>query len=473
MKNKIRRLETCSFYDYTGMEARLEKMAAKGWMIERISAFGWVYRRIEPARLHFAVTWYPRASGFDPGPTEGQLNLQEFCAHTGWQHACTSAQMQIFYNQQEHPVPLETDPLVKADTIHQAAKRSALPVYFLLLAVAVLQCAMFLTGIRNHPIRVLSSPSALCSGMAWTVLFFLCASEIGGYFRWRSRAVKAAAQGAFVNVHGHSWQRRILLWVILPGFLYWLVTLLAAGPVSVRRIAIAVFLLTIALNVLVYVIRESLRRAGAPRNVNRTVTFFSIVFLSFSLTCAVLFAVFRSAGRGHAQDGQETYEYGGIPWAIRQEELPLTLEDLMEVDSSLYIRQHSENESLLLGQHDMQQYPRFDADGFSELPCIDYTITDIKLPVLYDLCRRSLLGDHPKDTVWQACDAAPWNAQEAWRLTSGSNGSLNRYLLCYPDRIVEIGFSWEPTSEQMAAAGKQFGSQETTSGSESVIDNFL
>ena len=52
MKNKKRCFETCSFYDYTGMEARLEKMAAEGWMIERISSFGWVYRRIEPARLH-------------------------------------------------------------------------------------------------------------------------------------------------------------------------------------------------------------------------------------------------------------------------------------------------------------------------------------------------------------------------------------------------------------------------------------
>lgn len=122
MKNRMLRFETYSFYDSTGMERHLEHMAARGWMIEQISAFGWRYRRIPPTQIHFAVAYYPPASDFDPEPTEGQRTLQDFCVRTGWQLACTQAQIQIYYNEDADPLPLETDPVVKVTTLHRAAK---------------------------------------------------------------------------------------------------------------------------------------------------------------------------------------------------------------------------------------------------------------------------------------------------------------------------------------------------------------
>jgi len=110
MKNTKRRLEPLSFFNHTGISRHLEKMAAKGWMIEKIVNTGWVYRRIEPKNIHFAVSYFPKASEFDPEPSEEQKMFHDFCAHTGWQLACTSAQLQIFYNERENPTPIETDP---------------------------------------------------------------------------------------------------------------------------------------------------------------------------------------------------------------------------------------------------------------------------------------------------------------------------------------------------------------------------
>ena len=100
-------MEVFSFYDHAGISRHLEKMAAKGWMIERMSNFGWVYHRIDPKPVKFAVSYYPKASEFDPEPTDEQKTFHEFCAHTGWKLACTSAQLQIFYNEQENLPELE------------------------------------------------------------------------------------------------------------------------------------------------------------------------------------------------------------------------------------------------------------------------------------------------------------------------------------------------------------------------------
>ena len=72
MKNTKHRIEPLSFFDHTGISGHLEKMAAKGWMIEKIVNTGWVYRRIEPKKIHFAVSYFPKASEFDPEPSEEQ-----------------------------------------------------------------------------------------------------------------------------------------------------------------------------------------------------------------------------------------------------------------------------------------------------------------------------------------------------------------------------------------------------------------
>lgn len=83
MKRTKRRIEHLSFFDHTGISSHLEKMAAKGWMIEKVTNTGWVYRRIEPKNIHFAVSYFPKASEFDPEISEEQKMFHDFCAHTG------------------------------------------------------------------------------------------------------------------------------------------------------------------------------------------------------------------------------------------------------------------------------------------------------------------------------------------------------------------------------------------------------
>jgi len=55
VRNRKRRMENFTFYDYREICTHLEQMVQKGWMLKRIGLF-WEYERIEPARLHFAVS---------------------------------------------------------------------------------------------------------------------------------------------------------------------------------------------------------------------------------------------------------------------------------------------------------------------------------------------------------------------------------------------------------------------------------
>lgn len=170
MKELKRRLETFSFYDHTGIEKHLEDMAEKGWLLSKTNRFFWVYRRIEPKKLHFAVTYYPKASEFDPEPLEGQMIYRDYSERSGWNFVCQSAQMQIFYNEEDEPTPMETDPVVEVQTIHKAAKKNFLPSYFILLALSVLQATLFVSELLGDPIGLLSSTTQLSTGFCWALL---------------------------------------------------------------------------------------------------------------------------------------------------------------------------------------------------------------------------------------------------------------------------------------------------------------
>ena len=53
----------------------------------------------------------------------------------------------------------------------------------------------------------------------------------------------------------------------------------------------------------------------------------------------------------------------------------------------------------------------------------------------------------------------PLGAAEAYQWTSRTSGPWNTYLLCYPDRFVEIEFDlkWTPTPAQKVLAGERLG----------------
>lgn len=129
MKDIKKKVEFFTFYDKTGIEKHLEQMASEGWLLEKMSAFRWTYRRIEPKKIHFSVSYYATITDFEPEPTEEQQAFNDFCEHSGWQLAASTMQMQVFYNENENPVPIETDPVLEVENIHRSVKKTVLVSY--------------------------------------------------------------------------------------------------------------------------------------------------------------------------------------------------------------------------------------------------------------------------------------------------------------------------------------------------------
>lgn len=456
MRKTKRRMETLSFYDRTGVERHLEKMAAKGWMIDRISNLGWVYRRIEPKKLQFSVTYYPKASDFDPEPSEEQQMYHAFSAHAGWQYVCSWAQMQIFCTDQPNPVPIETDPELELETIRAAMVKSFLVPYGILLVIALVWNVMLVHRFLRDPIGLFSSTSNLFLMVVWPLLTLLFIVEIVAYLRWRSRAITAAARGEFIATPNTRQFQRIVYWVCMLAFVLQLFYNMTTGSPLLRVTSIAMVLYMFVLTAVVQGVKQLLKRKKVSRGVNRAVTLTVDVVLAFGMMAVIVFVTLHAT------------ENGWLDRKYTADAQPLMLEDLWSggmpaADCKLYWTEtHSPFIAVYNGSERADPIER----GVQHLS-FEYTITEVKLPALYDRCRAQLV-EKKLDLSYRQfsfslqrtatpCDAAPWGANEAWQVFWENDVPGDDYLLCYDRNLVEISFNWTPTAEQMALVGEKLG----------------
>ena len=467
MKDTKRRLETISLYDHTGIERHLKKMAEKGWMIEKITTLGWVYRRTEPKNVQFSVTYYPKASEFDPELTDGQKMYQEFTAKSGWQFICSSAQMQVFYTEQEDPTPIETDPVTQVDNIHNAAKKGFLLSHFLFLAIGIMNGALFVSRLMNDPIDTLASSANLFTGVCWTLLLLIAVVELTRYFHWLRKAKKAAQHGEFVDTPNSVRMQSFILWFVLICFAGHLVNVMITGSVMMRWVSALMFGYIIVLILIVNAVKQFLKRKKVSSGTNLTITLIVDFVLAFAMMGAIVYGTLQASQNGLFNLNLETYKHNGSTFVLYQDELPLAVEDMIDIQYDGYVRQCRSEGTLLLGTLDVQQWPRFDDKNRSNYPDLDYTVTIIRAPFLYDLCKERFIRekDETYDTdipegfkrVYLSIDPAPWGAVEAYQLAYQDVGAMQRYLICYEDRIVRISFDWDATDEDKAIVGEKLG----------------
>ena len=201
-----------SFYDQQAIQEKLEEMAEKGWMLEKPRSFMWTYKRAEAKKLRFSVTYFPSASDFDPGPTDGELTKIDYCRQDGWNLVTNWGVMQIFCNEDLNAVPIETEPVMQVENICRSMKKNVLFPQAVLGGMYLWNVIIRFSQWRRDPVGELSNPFSIYSVLMFGVLALACLYEIGFYFCW-SRKAKAAAQndGVFLPVRS----KPIASWILM------------------------------------------------------------------------------------------------------------------------------------------------------------------------------------------------------------------------------------------------------------------
>lgn len=137
--------------------------------------------------------------------------------------------MQIFYNEQKDPVPIETDPVIQVETVRAAMKKGMLPGQLLLGGTerdAAYDAGLAALGI---PVRFLSRPATAYMIPVWFLVLCAVLCELWGFLAWTRRAEKEAENGRFYGLRGN--RRLSLALALLALFLSGLILCqMSGGP---------------------------------------------------------------------------------------------------------------------------------------------------------------------------------------------------------------------------------------------------
>ena len=449
MKDRKYRLESFAFYDHTAIQGRVEEMASRGWLLQKPGNFLWRYRRISPQRLHAAVTYFPTASAFDPGPSQGELTMEEFCARDGWTLLARWGQMQIYASAAPDPTPIDTDPVTQVETIHRSMRRAMLPGHLLLAATLLWQLGFCIYDFCQDPVDYLASTSTLLMPPMWLLLLLATLYEVAFYFRWHRKAVRAAEDGVFLPIRTN---RAASLLLLGGATLLLLLSSLGSRP---RLLTLLLWCGAYGfIMLLAYRAKDAMKRRGAPRWANITVTI-GVIWLLTTGLLAGMASLIIGGDLWRERQPAESYQFNGHTFSIYHDQLPLTVAELTAgYDEVRYSTEVRREESPLLARTQYRQDRLLGQDPAA--PELAYTIVRVKVPALYGLCRAAMLEE---DTLFEAeyrpTDAVPWGAAEAFRFYRRGEPE-NWYLLLWEDRLAELSlYGLELTPERMALMGER------------------
>ena len=459
MKDTKRKIMPFTFYDRTGIENKLEAQAAKGWLLEKCAASGWIYRRIEPAKIHFSVVYFPVADLFDPHPSEKQVRFQEFCEHTGWELVASNAQMQIFCNRREHPIPIETDPEIEVENIHKSVKKTMFPAYISNLILAIMQIGLAAQRFSRDPLTELLSLPAMLATLFWCLDVVFWTILLGMYFHWYIRAKKAAMDGQFLETKSTDGFQFIMLGTTTLALICMYLSF-GSWKVSLTGILMVVGILALT-GVMVWM-SNRMKQRNVSAKTNRFITYAFAVVMSLVLCGGVIWLVVSVRMEENDRTAQaETYEYNGWTYYVYDDPIPLRIEDLIETDYEGYSYEIiSDGSSPLLSRYEARQKTRHDALGEPEM---QYRIVHVKAAFLYywvlDLMLEEFdhnyaYPDDPNRKDDRSVNPEPWGAEQAFQLYLGDEAQ-ERYLLCYEDHIIEIDLDWTPTDHEKAVIAEK------------------
>ncbi len=456
-----------SSWDREGIESFLEKKAAGGWMLESINDIIWQFRKEEPQNLHFSVVYFPKASSYDPKPSEKLLMFQDLCEHTGWKLAAGDGQTQIYYNEADDATPIETEDEMAVLAIHESAKRYYLPVCCFLVVLGLIQFGLFCYRLSTNTLYILSNNAAILSGICSLLVLILPVISIWQYHRWHKHVEELIESGEDIRKRNGPPDQRVSITGMMFIALTFTIISLVGGRSGILILAMA-FVGILGITLVVLEFSKLMKKRMVSGRTNRNLTYTAAIIGALVIAGLLLAVMIREV--------QEPAEYSSTPEVrntngftenIFHDELPLVVEDLRNTAYQGYSYEMEYTaESVLCGVHRANQTPG--VDGLSE-PKLSYRIIDVKLPLLYGLCRESLEKDFAHDfgksmngdVDWEKhipVNAAPWGANEAYQLCI-LNNMKERYLLCYNKTIVEIDFGneWDVTPEVMRIVGEHFG----------------
>ena len=418
------------FYEFQAIEKKLSEMAERGWMIEKMGLYFWTYRPIEPKKISFAAVYSPKLAEFAPDGAEELEQLKEYGAWSGWKHAARwNGKLQVFYNEDPDPIPMETDAAVQLENIHKAMKKTMLVGNTLLAGLAVLQLLMQGKSFFKRAADTFCDYSQISLFTAWVFLLIAVLLPVFKYLFWYGKAKKTAAEGFLPDSSAGHTAVNVFSGISM--------VLAASSILFMGSGVLGVVLLMVGVVVwvgLVNRMKNFMREKGVSKGVNTAVTIGLIIIVTFVWTLGSGYYIFRKVTEQARQTAPENHP----------EEMLLQISELTGEEQERYTAEKEEWETVFLKKTQYRQNVKnvHERGGY-----LYYTVYEVKQPFLMQTVKNSLLRTESYEVPYREAEAAEWGAERVYQQKDGET-EQNSFLLCRDDRIVTIETAETPNEKQ-------------------------
>lgn len=430
-----------SLLEFPMMEKRLEQRAAEGWMLKKAGTFFWTYEETQPKQVHYSIVFFPKTNALEPEPSDSLVMMREFCEKTGWKLMAEIGQMQIFCNEAENPVPIETEAWIQVKNIHETMKTNIVLTYAILLVNSILQLGMQVMQFVMNPIDWLGMGFNFYLSLCWIALGIGCGTEIVHYYTWYKKAKRIAEEEEYLYLPKAIKEFRFAYLIIAMVSLF--LAVLALTDFTTTKYGGFVVVWTAVLVGVPLGISRLLKKMKVSAKWNRIIIVIMAVVCALGMTVVLFTTV--------ANDVDLIFKRG--------KEMTLQVSDFREVDEESLSGSSRKTDSVFLSFEEGYQSERLEeGEDIRERSKIDYTILVIKTPFLYDFCKGELIKkydylyeDDPfvGERGYRKVDMPQWGALEVYRYYDYEGEEENDYIVCYDDRMIQIDFGWDVTDEDI------------------------
>lgn len=451
MKDHCYRIPLYELYEGPAITRWLERMAAKGWLLESIGCW-WRFAAIPPKKLRFAVCFCPESSVMDPEPRPEARQYEALCEAAGWKLAAQRAQMQIYYTDAPDAVPVETDEACRLQSIRRTLRKTWVLSNTILMAVCLLYGVLLAAAVRRSPVKVLSDGMFFYTALLLAVIALVLLAQMVTYGIWVARSVRLVRRGGLC-ARGGLIPGRVCVAVMLGGILLCGVAMAVTVPSQRHILLVGLFR-----GAAVLAIGAGLRAASKRLGLEGGLAWGFVLVGAFIVILPLLWVENWLADRlAPPPENQEqlTVEVDGESWeyTVTHDPLPLTIQQLDPAAAAWeYETEYQINASPLLVWEEGSQSPCY--GGGEQGPILWYDRMQVRFAPIYELCQQYFL-----ELRWVggyvSVDPAPWGAQAVYAQQEPAGANEGVWLVCYEDQILWISYSgWagtEPDAAQIAA----------------------
>ena len=439
-KNVKWKYEPYAFYNKKGIEERLSAMAAEGWFIEKMGRI-WKYRKGDPAKRTYNVVYF-RDAGSEEVENR-QKSFVEYCKAAGWNLAVVTSGMLVFWHDGSNPVPIETEPKLELENIHESMK-ARFTSYFLIGFYAIMYIFELYEEWNMTPLNVLVSNHAFYL-IIYILLAIVILFGVVRYLLWRKKSLKSVEElGIFCEVSHHPVCKAVTDFmgcvVVLVGSAF----LLCSGELVVYvLVALLVFLL------LGKAIKEKIRNNQRIQQlkeikmpeIKQPWGFLLIMMVGLGLILGVFLLTYYDA---LAENEEKQIEKATV-----------TLEDLREFDGVVgFDSDFDELESIFLKKVDFDQSVEYwNHNTTDDWIYFEYTCITVKWDFAYDFAFAKFCEQYNLTlSEWTQYENISGDVKHVYQ-------SETRCIFVWDDAFAWIDFSWQPTEEQVKIVAEKLRSE--------------